>query len=84
MMDLNLGLSGITGPLTAQVESWYSKDLHLCTRRAQVCEETCVGVSAYRQEKNFAGPKQGEEKTSLLRRETLLTQRADFLLIRKQ
>ena len=33
--------------------------------------------------KNFPDSKQGEEKTSLLRQETLLTQLADFLRVRE-
>ena len=36
-----------------------------------------------RLEKNFPDSEQGEEKTSLLKKEMLLTQWADFLLIRE-
>ena len=35
------------------------------------------------QKKNFPGSEQGEEKVSLLRQETLLIQRANFLIIRE-
>ena len=40
-------------------------------------------VSAHRCTKNFPDAKQGEENTSLCRQETLLTQWADFLIIRE-
>ena len=44
----------------------------------QLCCGLCMQV-----EKNFLDLKQGVEKTSLLRQETLLTQWADFLIIRE-
>ena len=42
-----------------------------------------VVVPECRKKKNFPDSKQGEEKTNLLRPETLLTQLANFLIIRE-
>lgn len=44
----------------------------------------CRGLCTWVGKKNFLDSRQGEEKTNLLRPETLLTQLANFLIIREK
>ena len=67
-----IGLSNCPKPIQ---EKNLKKNMCMCI--------TCRGLCMRVIKKNYPDSKQGEDKTSLLRQEMLLTQGADFLIMRE-